>query len=381
MAGPVVAFAMEWVPQYRAPFYQRLRDELAGRGIEMRLIHGDPPASRRERNDAAVLDWADHVPNRFWTVRGLEVTAQPVLGKLDGVDLVVLQQETGLLLNYLLLARSRVGGPRVALWGHGHNFNPLEASGFAERVKAVVTKWADWAFAYTERSAEVFRSIGFDPAHLTIVQNSTDVGALRDPTGPVSGDVAELTDRLKADGANVAWIVSALDRWKRVPFLLDVLDRCAERIEAFAFVAIGAGDQARLLADAATTRPWLHALGARFGADKAAVGRLARLTIHPGLIGLHVIEAFATCSPIVTADLDYHSHEVSYLGPDNAVVLPADASAADFADTVDRLFGDPIEMARLAQGCRAASQIYTLDAMVENFAGGIEDALTTYRLR
>ncbi|MGB5757433.1 MAG: hypothetical protein WBM50_10995, partial [Acidimicrobiales bacterium] len=117
------------------------------------------------------------------------------------------------------------------------------------------------------------------------------------------------------------------------------------------------------------------------GADKAAVGRLARLTIHPGLIGLHVIEAFATCSPIVTADLDYHSHEVSYLGPDNAVVLPADASADDFAETVEGLFGDPVELARLAKGCLAASEIYTLDAMVGNFAGGIEDALTTYRLR
>ncbi len=68
-----------------------------------------------------------------------------------------------------------VGGPRVALWGHGHNFNPREASGPAEKVKAAVTKWADWAFAYTERSAEVFLSIGFDPTHLTIVQNSADV--------------------------------------------------------------------------------------------------------------------------------------------------------------------------------------------------------------
>ncbi len=381
MTGPVVAFAMEWVPQYRAPFYERLREELVGRGVEMRLIHGDPPASRRKRNDAEVLDWADYVPNRLWTVRGLEITAQPVFGRLKDVDLVVLQQETGLLLNYLMMARSKVGGPRVALWGHGHNFNPLEASGLAEGVKAVVTKWADWGFAYTERSAEVFLSIGMDPAHLTIVQNSADVEALHNPIGPVSDDVAELTAGLQRNGANVAWIVSALDRWKRVPFLLDVLDHCAERIDRFAFVAIGAGDQASILADAATTRPWLHALGARFGADKAAVGRLANLTIHPGLIGLHVIEAFATCSPIVTADLDYHSHEVSYLGPDNAVVLPADASAADFAATVERLFGDPAELASLQQGCLAASQFYTLDAMVENFAGGIVDALSTYRRR
>ena len=190
MKRPVVAFAMEWVPQYRVPFYQGLRDELADRNIGMRLIHGDPPNSRRQRNDSGALDWAEYVPNHFWTVRGLELTAQPVIRRLRGSDLVVLQQETGLLLNYLMLARSRLGGPLVGLWGHGHNFNPLEASAPAERVKAVVTTWADWAFAYTERSLEVFLSIGVDPAHITVVQNSADIEPLRNPTGEVSDDVA-----------------------------------------------------------------------------------------------------------------------------------------------------------------------------------------------
>ncbi len=389
---PVVAFAMEWVPQYRAGFYERLRTELADRGVEMRLIHGDPPASRKKRNDAKVLDWATYVPNRLWTVKGLEITAQPVVRHLRGADLVVLQQETGLILNYLMMAWSRVRGPKVALWGHGHNFNPLEASGLAERVKSAVTKWADWAFAYTDRSAEVFRSIGMEPTHITVVQNSLDIEPLRAAlagTGPETGpeaeqpsaDVAALVASLAAEGNRVAWIVSALDRWKRVPFLIEILDRCAERIEGFAFVALGAGDQAHLLVEAAETRPWLHPLGARFGADKAAVAALVDVTIHPGLAGLHVIETFATGAPMVTADIDYHSHEVSYLNERNSVMLPADASADDFAAVVERLLTDREALAELQAGCAEATEIFTLDAMVGNFADGIVDALATYRRR
>lgn len=378
---PVVAFAMEWVPQYRAEFYDRLRVELDQRGVEMRLIHGDPPASRKKRNDSKVLDWATYVPNRLFTVKGLEITAQPVAKHLRGADLVVLQQETGLVLNYLMMALSRVGGPKVALWGHGHNFNPLEASGLAERVKARVTKWADWAFAYTSMSSEVFRSIGMDPNHITVVQNSLDIEPLLnpDPAAEPSDDVAELVASLTDQGSRVAWVVSALDRWKRVPFLIEVLDRCAERIDGFAFIALGAGDQAHLLVEAAETRSWLHPLGARFGPDKAAVASLASATIHPGLAGLHVIETFATGAPMVTADINYHSHEISYLDDTNSVMLAADASADDFAAAVERLFADEAELARLRVGCADASAIFTLDAMVGNFASGIVDALATYR--
>lgn len=377
MTKPVVVFAMEWVPQYRAPFYEGLRRELGERGVEMRLVHGDPPASRKQRKDSKVIQWADYAPNRMWTIKGLELTGQPVLKFLKGADLVVLQQETGLLLNYAMMAKARIGGPKVALWGHGHNFNPLEASGPAERVKAVVTKWADWAFAYTEQSAGVFRSIGMDPAHITVVQNSLDIEPIRNPEGEVTGDVAALVEQLRASDAKLGWIVSALDRWKRVPFLIEVLDACAARIDGFAFVAIGAGDQAHLLADAARSRPWLHALGPRFGADKAAIGELASVTIHPGLAGLHVIETFATESPMVTADIDYHSHEIDYLTADNSVVLASDADADAFAAAIADLLGNGSELARLQSGCRASAETFTLDAMIDNFASGVVSALET----
>lgn len=374
-----VVFAMEWVPQYRVPFYSRVREVAGERGINVSLVHGDPPASRRGRNDSKVVPWADYVPNKLWRVRGLELTAQPIIGRLRGADLVILQQETGLLINYPMLAASRLGGPMVALWGHGHNFNPLEANPTAEGVKKRVTRFADWIFAYTDRSRQVFESIGVDPSRITVVQNSTDTKDLQTPTEAPSAEVAELVGRLKAERRRVGWIVSALDRWKRVPFLLEVLDLVAERRQDFEFVALGAGDDADILANASSSRPWLHALGARFGSDKAAVGEVAELTIHPGLAGLHVVESFATRSPMVTEDLAYHSHEVEYLSGDNSLVLARDASALEYADAVDKLFDDRARLALLQDGCSTAAERYTVEQMVENFAAGIEAALELRR--
>lgn len=374
---PTVVFAMEWVPQYRVEFYRRLRQELDNRGVTMRLVHGDPPPSRKGRKDSRVIEWAEYVPNRQWTVAGLELTLQPVVGRVGRPDLIVLQQETGLVLNYPMLLASRLGGPKVALWGHGHNFNPHEANPLAERVKSMVTGRADWIFAYTDRSREIFESIGVDPAVITVVQNSLDTSDVDAPSGPVSSDVQHLVDELSTQASQVGWIVSALDRWKRVPYLLDVIDRVAAAVPGFQFLVLGAGDDDRVLLDAQATRPWLHVLGPRFGADKAALGRLARLTIHPGLVGLHVIDCFATATPLVTADLDYHSHEVSYLGPDNSVVLNEDVDAATFAEAVIELFGDEARLEQLAAGCARAAGVYTLDAMVSNFADGIEAALAS----
>ncbi|MDH3679844.1 MAG: glycosyltransferase family 4 protein [Acidimicrobiia bacterium] len=371
-----VVFAMEWVPQYRAPFYDGLRQRLASEGIEVRLLHGDPPASRVKRGDQQTLPWAEMIPNRFWTVSGLEVTWQPVLGRLRRADLIVLQQETGLLLNYPALVRARLGGTPVALWGHGQNFNPLDANPRAEWVKSKVTRLADWFFAYTERSATVFRSIGAPDDRITVVRNSMDIASLTDPSGTPSAEIEALVAGLRERKARVGWIVSALDTWKRVPMLLDVVDTVREQVPSFEFVVVGAGADAGVLDLAARSRPWLHVVGPRFGPDKAALGRVAELTIHPGLAGLHVIDAFATATPMVTADIEYHSHEIDYLDAgSNAVVLPGAATVADFAAAVTGLLADDDELARLQEGCRKAAEIFTLDAMVERFAAGIVAAL------
>ncbi|MCP4221817.1 MAG: glycosyltransferase family 4 protein [Actinomycetia bacterium] len=307
-----------------------------------------------------------------------------MLRRLKGAELIILQQETGLLVNYPVLIRSKLGGTPVALWGHGHNFNPLEASAPAEWVKSKITPLADWIFAYTERSAEVFGSLGITRERITVVQNAVDTDALRaaatsgtgTPIGGVSDEIARLVAEVGERGARVGWIVSALDRWKRVPFLLETIDATRERVDDFEFFALGAGTDANILREAARTRPWLHAVGPVFGPDKAAIGRLAELTIHPGLIGLHVLDAFATASPMVTADISYHSHEIDYLEPGvNGVMLDSEATVSDFASTVAALLEDEARLKTLQEGCREAASMYTMEAMIERFAAGVRSAL------
>ena len=371
-----VVFVMEWVPQYRAPFYDALRAELARSGVDVRLIHGDPPPSRRKRRDEQRLPWAEVVGNRFLTIGGLEVTLQPVWRAWQPADLVVIQHEAGLALNYAVLSRARLGGPPVALWGHGENPNQVGANGTAEWLKRRMTPRADWIFAYTARSATVYESCGGDPARTTIVQNAIDVSALTSTDGVVSESVARLVDDVGRRTNHVGWMVSALDQWKRVPFLVNVLDAVRARVDDFEFFVLGAGASAPILERAAQTRSWLHVMGPVFGADKAAIGRIARITVHPGLVGLHVIEAFATASPMVTADVAYHSHEVDYLEHGvNAIVLPRFATVRQFADAVAGLFEDETELRSLQAGCRSAASRYTLDAMVTNFAAGVNEAL------
>jgi len=371
-----VVFAMEWVPQYRAPFYDGVRTLLASEGINVSLIHGDPPPSRAARKDDSGLDWAETVTNRFFSIGGLELTWQPAWKRVASADLVILQQETGLLLNYPSLLASRLGKAKVGLWGHGHNFNPLEANAQAEWVKSKVTRYADWIFAYTEQSAQVFRTIGVDPNRITVVQNSTDTSWATESSGAVSADVAELLAQAQSHGSRVGWMVSALDSWKRIPFLIDVLDAIKAQRSDFEFFVLGSGTEFGLLKAASVSRPWLHVLGPRFGADKVAIGSVAELTIHPGLAGLHVVETFATGTPMITPDLTYHSHEVDYLADGvNALVLPAEVTAFDYATEVVGLFNDDDRLQELTANAKVSADRYSLSAMVERFAGGIQAAL------
>ena len=170
-------------------------------------------------------------------------------------------------------------------------------------------------------------------------------------------------------------MVSALDQWKRLPFLIDTLDHLRERVPDFEFFVLGKGDD-QTVEEAAATRPWLHALGARFAADKAAVGALATVTIHPGLIGLHAIDSFAFGTPMITTEHSVHSHEFDYLvDAKNAVVLKESASAAELGDAAADLLSDPDRLETLRTGCAESAGTYTIDAMVERFADGIEGAL------
>ena len=372
---PLVKFAMEWVPSYRESFYTNLAPVLDERGIDMEVIHGAPPASRRARNDSVRPPWATYVENKEFALKGKEVTWQPVWRTARDADLVIVQQEAALPFTYVALAHRRLGGPLVAMWGHGENFNPAEANASAEAIKRRSTPLADWFFAYTDRSAGVVEALGVPRERISVVNNSRTSDVLSEDATAVDPELSTLLADVKKRSSHIGWMASALNEWKRLPFLIDTLDHIRSRLPDFEFFVLGKGAD-QTVEEAAATRPWLHALGARFAADKAAVGALAMVTIHPGLIGLHAIDSFAFETPMLTTEHSVHSHEFDYLVHEkNAIVLEEGASAADLGNAAVDVLSDLDRLEVLRKGCAISANTYTIDAMVERFADGIEGAL------
>ena len=371
---PLVVFAFEWMPTYRAGFYEVLRPRLDARGIDMRVVHGSAPGSRKLRGDGIRPEWATHIENRMLSLKGTEVTWQPVIKHLKGADMVVVQHEAALPLNYLLLARRKLGGPKVAFWGHGAHFNPGEANRAAEVLKQRVTKHADWFFAYTQRSADIVESNGLPRDRITVTNNSRSSDALNDasPSAATKELVAEVNGRSRHKG----WMISALDKWKRVPFLIETIDDIRQRVPDFEFFLLGSGATVGIAEEAAATRPWFHVLGPTFAGDKRLIGESVDITIHPGLIGLHVVDSFAFQTPIITTEYSAHSHEFDYLETgDNSVVLPEGSTAIDLGAACASVLQDPALLSTLQAGCLSSSQHYSLANMADRYANGVEQAL------
>lgn len=377
MSRPRVVVVQQSLRRYRVPFFEQLRQRLDGRGIALELIYGEPEGAERSKRDAAELAWGTKIRNRSLRLGRRALVWQPCLGHLRGADLVVVEQASRLLLNYLLLAQQSAGARRVALWGHGRNLQAHRASALGERVKRAMSREPHWWFAYNDLSAAIVASLGYPRERITSVQNAIDTRALRAArAGLTEADLAGVRAELGVEGDNVCVFSGGLYADKRLGFLIEACDRIRERVPDFEMIVVGDGPDAGRLRDAAMTRTWLHLPGARFGPDKVPYFALSKLFLLPGLVGLGILDAFALEVPLVTTDVPFHSPEIAYLEPgENGVLVGAADDAQAYAREVARLLEDADERARLAAGCRRAADSYTVEAMAVRFEEGVVQAL------
>jgi glycosyltransferase involved in cell wall biosynthesis len=290
---------------------------------------------------------------------------------------VIVEQASKLLLNYVLLARQSLGGPKVAFWGHGCNFQRHRASRVGETVKRIVSRWPHWWFTYTDACAEVVRRLPYPPERISVVQNAIDTGGLLARRAVT--DCAALTELRRQWGIrsqNIAIYVGGLYAEKRVGFLVAAARAVRRRVPDFELIVVGAGSDQVLVEEACREHRWIHYAGPRFGPDQVPFWALSRLMLLPGAVGLAVLDAFAMEVPLVTIDLTGHGPEIEYLRDgENGLMLPAGASAEDYATVVASLLSDQRRQDRLRAGCRAAARVYTLDVMVDRFAHGVLQAL------
>jgi glycosyltransferase involved in cell wall biosynthesis len=257
-ARPVVTIVYRLLPDYRIPFYEALRSELDRRGVMLHLIHGQPDANEATKRDVGAISWGHSIQNRHIPVGTRSFVWQPWSALIRGSDLVIVEQASKLLLNYVLLAAQWMGGPKVAFWGHGRNLQQ-DASRPGEAVKRLVSRWPHWWFAYAEGTAEVVRRLPYPADRITVVQNAIDTTALQKARASVDSEVlAGLRRRWDVRSQNVAIYAGGLYAEKRIRFLLESALALRRRVADFELFVLGGGPDQRLLEEAASKYSWIH---------------------------------------------------------------------------------------------------------------------------
>lgn len=353
-----VLIVQESLPQYRVPLFNGLRERLALHGIHLDVAHGQPVGPVAARNDGGELPWSRRFENRRLSIGKRYVASQPVYRASASYELVIVEQASRLVTNYVLLGRQAFGGPRIALWGHGANLDPGGTVTVA--ASRAMARRPHWWFAYTEGSAARVRAAGFTTERITVVQNATD-------TSWASGRSAS-----KVPGRCV--VIGSLYRDKRLDFLIAAADAVAHRCSAFELVIVGDGPERARVEAWAASRPYLTYRGALFGGAKAADLLSASLVLNPGRVGLGVLDAFAAGAPVVTTRGSHHSPEIEYLRHASNGWMTENHVKA-YADAVTTLLDRPDLVAAARSACRADAARYSVDTMADRFTTGILAAL------
>ena len=368
-----VSIVQRRLTHYRVPLFEALRRSLADADITLRVLHGEGNPREMEKNDSGHLGWSESLDTKY--LAGNRLCWQPFARQVSGSALVIVTQENAMLANHLALVQRPA--PRLAFWGHGANLQG-NSSSLRETYKRWSTRQVDWYFAYTGLSVDTVERSGFPRDRITQLNNAIDLRELQDDLAAAEGtNLRKFRASLGLGEGPVGLFLGSLYTHKRLDFLLSAAEKVRGKVDGFQLLIVGDGPQRDLVERASFQYPWIRYTGALKGIDKAKALNLATISMNPGLVGLGILDSFAAGVPMITTDCGLHSPEIAYLSPENGVITPDDLDS--YVDACTRVLTDKPELDRLACGCRAAVEVYTLPNMVENFSKGVIKALEVAR--
>ena len=369
-----VAYVFPTSHRFRLPFHERLRDELGRRGIQYDYYFSSAAAG--SKGDTAPLVWAHDTPLISVKFGSIRLAYQAALRATWDADLVIIQQENSLLVNYAIQIARRLYGKRVAFFGHGRNFKAENLNSLSERFKRFWSNHVDWWFAYTERCADIVSAGGFPSDRITVFNNSIDISSISREIESLSASDLDCVRGQLQKSSNIGVYVGGLYKQKRIPFLIDAALEIRRRVPDFQLIVIGGGDDAELIRSVSRKEGWIHYLGPMFGREKSAYISIAKVMLMPGLVGLAVLDSFVYGTPIVTTAVPFHSPEIDYLENGANGVLVADPDdLPGYATAVVQILRDEIYRENLKAGGRRALAKYSVEAMASRFAEGVANAL------
>jgi glycosyltransferase involved in cell wall biosynthesis len=363
----IVSFRL---PHYRRAFYRGLKEYLVQRDIELRLIHGPITDVEYVSQGERLLPWSVLVDHYAFHVRGVDLCWQPYWPYVRGSDLIIVEQLNRLLLNYVLILRRLLTRQKIAFWGHGTDLQRRPTS-IRNHWKRLVRNHVDWWFAYTQEVKEELVSGGFGEDRITNVQNAIDTEALlRAKSETAGGQLNALRKKLELGLGPIGLYCGRMYKDKRLEFLLEACFRVREQIPFFELIIVGSGEAQDKVIAAARGCPWIHYIGPKYEDERIPYFLVSDVLLMPGAVGLVALDSFALEVPLITTEFPFHGPEVAYLrNSENGVIT--ENTVKGYVAGICKLLSDPDCLARLKAGCRKSASIYTIQAMVENFGGGI----------
>ncbi len=241
-------------------------------------------------------------------------------------------------------------------------------------IKSALTHQTDHWFVYTELSAGILREAGVDEGIITTVNNSVGTKAVKKASLMDAAAKWRKKSEFGLGDAPVAVFCARLSKNKALPFLFDACRAARKKFGEFTLLVIGDGFYGPWLREQAEKETWIRPLGPLYGGEKADVLALSDVFLLPSANGLSILDSFAASLPLLSARFGNHGPEIAYL-KDGVNGLMTDATVEAYSDAIMRVLSDEELRKALSAGARQSADVYSVNAMIENFAQGIEQAL------
>ncbi|VAX22197.1 hypothetical protein MNBD_NITROSPINAE02-1488 [hydrothermal vent metagenome] len=366
---------------YRKKFYLLLHGKLLSENISLVVCAGLPWPGEGFVDVLGELGFGARSENI--KIAGKAYWQKGALGPAKNTDLIIFEQANSALINYYLLLKRKLGGKaKVAYWGHGWHFS--KNSGVRNSWKRFFANKTDWWFAYTELSAKNVEKTGFPRDKITVLNNAVDTTSMRNERKKVTAtQLAALREELfgqdKLPNSEYVFGVFSgrLVEDKMIPFLLESVELIHEKIPNFRMIIIGDGPEKNRVARFCEKNRWCAWLGRlpTMSERGIIICSLGDIWIHPGAVGLAILDAFSFGIPLVTTDIGVHGPEIAYLEQDvNGMIT--DHTPLGYATAVVDILNNKDRLENMRRAATRSSELYTVEAMAENYAEGIIKCLS-----
>ena len=363
-----------YIPSYRVPLFSAVKKLLADEGIHVAVAASRASGSNAARKDDLTASSADFIlTEKRWSMGSRSILFRSLRQTMYSFQpgLVVVEQAIKNLEGLPLLLRPGAQrNPSVAMWGQGRSYSTRQ-NVVAGHLKQMLTRRADWFFAYTNLGAEYVAAQGYPSERITVLWNTTDTAALQASIDAVSA--AELDSFRSAHGLLQGYtglFLGGLDERKGVNFLLESVHEIYDAVPNFRLLVGGSGEMENVVEREAASGGPVRYLGRVEGREKALALAAADFLMIPEWVGLVAVDSLAAGKPLVSTRHYSHSPEFEYLVEGETLVL-SEHEPSEYARAVVKLMSDPERLNHMGYTGRLIAEDLSIEKMADNFVKGV----------